>query len=348
MLIYNIPVMPLFASIDVGSNTLRLLIGKFVDSRIIDIYTDRKTTRLGNMVDQTGMLQPENYAASLQALRQFSSVIRQYGVRHISTVATSALREAHNSDTFIKQVREETGIHIEVISGEREAQLTLKGILHAFSPGETGTVRTAHATLPWGNAEGSRGHSFFIMDIGGGSTEWIVYEGDNRNAMGSLPSGVITLAQKYITTDPVSADNIGQLNQAIRLVLEDLGTNIRNLITASTRFIGTGGTFTTIASVDLELDSYSREKIHLHRIPINALLRMQRRFLHLSLSERKKIPGLEPERADLIIPGLQFTMKVMEILKFHELIISDYGLLEGALLEMKEALEEGLQETGES
>jgi exopolyphosphatase / guanosine-5'-triphosphate,3'-diphosphate pyrophosphatase len=340
--------MSLFASIDVGSNTLRLLIGKFVDNRLIDIYTDRKITRLGNMVNQTGTLQPENVAASLQALLQFSSVVHQYGVRHIRTVATSALREARNSDAFIKQVREETGIHMEVISGEREAQLTLKGILHAFSPGETGTALTAPAALPWGNAEGTCGHSLFVMDIGGGSTEWIVYQGADRNAMGSLPAGVIKLAQRHITADPVSADNIEQLNESIHLALEDLYTNTRNLITASTRFIGTGGTFTTIASVDLELDSYSREKIHLHRIPLNALLKMQRRFLHLSLSERKTIPGLEPERADLIIPGLQFTMKVMEMFNFHELTISDYGLLEGALLEMKEALEEGIQETDES
>lgn len=342
------PEMPLLASIDIGSNTLRLLIGKFAGNRIIDIYADRKITRLGSMVDQTGILQPDNVAASLQALRGFSSAMNRYGVRHIRTIATSALREARNSDVFIKRVRKETGIQIEVISGEKEAQLTLKGILHAFSPAETVAARPILPDLPWGNAEGSQRHSLFIIDIGGGSTEWIVYQGEDRNFMGSLPSGVIKLVRKCITTDPVSEPDIGQLNHEIGLLLKNLETNIKHLITGPALFIGTAGTFTTIASVDLGLDSYSREKIHLHRIPLPRLMKMQRNFLQLSLTERKKIKGLEPERADLIIPGLQFTMKVMELFRFRELIISDYGLLEGALLEMKEAIEEGLPETGKS
>jgi exopolyphosphatase/guanosine-5'-triphosphate,3'-diphosphate pyrophosphatase len=165
--------------------------------------------------------------------------------------------------------------------------------------------------------------------------------------MGSLPLGVIKLAQNCIHTDPVSADDIEHLNGEIRLVLEDLQTDMKNRISGTALFIGTGGTFTTIASVDLGLDDYSRNSIHLHRIPLTRLRTMQRRFLTLSLAERKTIQGLEPERADLIIPGLQFTMKVMEQFTFDALIVSDYGLLEGLLLEMKEAREESLQETGE-
>jgi exopolyphosphatase / guanosine-5'-triphosphate,3'-diphosphate pyrophosphatase len=345
MLIYNIPWMPLLSSIDVGSNTLRLLIGKFVDNRIVDVYSDRKITRLGSMVDRTRILRPENIALSLQTLREFSSVINRYGVRHVKTVATSALREAMNADTFIKRVWEETGIRIEVVSGEKEAQLILKGILHAFSPAG---VRAVHPLLPREGVKGASQHTLFIMDIGGGSTEWIVYQGEDRYVMGSLPAGVIKLAQKYIRTDPVSETDIKQLTHEIHRILEPLETELRHLITRYTLFIGTAGTFTTIASVDLGLASYSREKIHLHRIPFPGLMKMQREFLGVPLEERKKIQGLEPERADLIIPGLQFTMKVMELFRFRELIISDYGLLEGALLAMKETIEEGLPETGKS
>jgi len=333
MLIYNIPGMPLLSSIDVGSNTLRLLIAKFVGNRIIDVYSDRKITRLGSMIDRTRILRPENIALSLQALREFSSVINRHGVRHVKTVATSALREAVNADTFIKRVWEETGIRIEVISGEIEAQLILKGILHAFSPAG---VRTVHP------------HTLFIMDIGGGSTEWIAYQGEDRYVMGSLPAGVIKLARECIRTDPLSETDIKQLTHEIHRILAPLETEIRHLITRSTLFIGTAGTFTTLASVDLGLASCSREKIHLHRIPFPRLMKMQKEFLRLSLEERRKIQGLEPERADLIIPGLQFTMNVMELFRFRELIISDYGLLEGALLAMKETSEEGLPETGKS
>jgi len=334
-LIYNIPGMPLLSSIDVGSNTLRLLIATFVGNRIIDVYSDRKITRLGSMIDGTRTLRPENIALSLQALCEFSSVINRHGVRHVKTVATSALREAANADIFIKRAWEETGIRIEVISGEKEAQLILKGILHAFAPAG---VKAVHPLLP----------TLFIMDIGGGSTEWIVYQGEVRYVMGSLPAGVIKLARKCIRTDPVSETDIKQLTREIHRVLKPLEAELRHLITGATLFIGTAGTFTTIASVDLGLASYSREKIHLHRIPFPGLMMMQREFLRLSLEERKKIQGLEPERADLIIPGLQFTINVMELFHFRELIISDYGLLEGALLAMKETSEEGLPETGKS
>jgi exopolyphosphatase/guanosine-5'-triphosphate,3'-diphosphate pyrophosphatase len=348
MLIYTIPVMPLFASIDVGSNTLRLLIAKRTGHQIIDVFTSRKITRLGNMVHQTGMLQPENVAASLRVLREFSAKMDHHGVTDCRAIATSALREAQNSDLFIRQVKEETGIRIEIISGEEEAKLTLSGILHAFSPAVTEGVSRPVRNVPRRDVTGVWQHSLFIMDIGGGSTEWILYQGEDRKIMGSLPSGVIKLAQRCISSDPVSAEDIERLNQEIRPVLEVLHAFIDNRIPEATLFVGTGGTFTTIASVDLGLDAYVRESIHLHRMLLTRLRTMQHRFLKLSVAERKKIQGLEPGRADLIIPGVQFTMNVMELFNFRELIVSDYGLLEGALLAMKEACAESIPETGES
>jgi exopolyphosphatase / guanosine-5'-triphosphate,3'-diphosphate pyrophosphatase len=349
MLIYNIFAMPLFASIDAGSNTLRLLIAEFANNRLIHIHTDRKITRLGNMVALTGFLQPNNMAASLRALCGFTSVLKQYGVRHVRAVATSALREARNSGDFIKEVREETGLQIEIISGEKEAQLTLKGILYTFPLAEVEAIpRYPLTALPQGAAKTPPQSSLFIMDIGGGSTEWIFYQDEDRCVMGSLPSGVIKLVQKCITTDPVSESDLERLNQEIQLRLQGLEVNIKHLITGNTLLIGTGGTFTTIGSVDLGLASYSREKIHLHRITLAGLMKMQHTFLQLALSERAEIQGLEPERADLIIPGVQFTMKVMELFRFSELLISDCGLLEGALIEMKESIEEGFSEAGKS
>lgn len=326
---------------------MRLLIARFFNGRITDIYAGRKITRLGSMVDQTGMLQPDTMTSSLKALREFSSLIRRHGAGYVRAVGTSALREARNADIFLTRVKEETGIAVEVISGEEEARLTLKGVLHAFLPAETATTRST----PYSRFERRANHllqgPFLIMDIGGGSTEWIYCEAEDRNSiMGSLPSGVIKLARKCITSDPVSAQDIEKLNGEIESVLDDLKKAIVHLNRKPAQFVGTGGTFTTLASVDLGLISYSREKIHLHRIPISRLIPMRNIFLLRSLRERKNIQGLEAERADLIIPGVQFTMKMMELFRFRELIISDYGLIEGALLEMREAIEESLPEAG--
>ena len=340
--------MPLFASIDVGSNTLRLLIGKFVGNHIRDVYTRRETTRLGSLVDQTRMIQPETMEASLRALRGFASAIDRLQVKQVRAIGTSALREAGNSAIFMERTRRETGVPIEVISGEEEARLTLRGIIHAFSAPET---KARHGLVSAGlpdTARRSQQRSLFIMDIGGGSSEWIVYNGEDKYSMGSLPSGVIKLAQHCIKADPPTRDDIVRLDGDIDVALGNLYANAASLLPENALFVGTGGTFTTIASVDLGLTAYSRKKIHLHRITLSRLRRMQEEFLRLSLMDRKHIRGLEPGRADLIIPGVQFTMKVMELYRFQKLIVSDYGLLEGALLEMKEARGKGIPEAGKS
>jgi len=322
--------MSLLAVIDVGSNTIRLLIGEIEDHKITDVYSDRKITRLGNKVDQTGRLQDENMRASLAVLREFSSLLAGYRVERVRAVATSALREASNSDSFVKEVLDNTGIPIEVIPGEKEAELTLKGVL---------------LSLP-DSVPGGPGSSF-IVDIGGGSTEWILH-GDNLLDMGSIPVGVIKLTRKFIKTDPLSRADIAHLDREIISLLNGLETRVGQHINGHTHFIGTAGTFTTIASVDLGLDAYSREKIHLHRISLENLRAMSENLLSLTLEERKKVRGLEPERADLIIPGLQFTIKIMDFFRFNELTISDYGLLEGLLSETKETIGKGISEAGKS
>jgi exopolyphosphatase / guanosine-5'-triphosphate,3'-diphosphate pyrophosphatase len=139
---YNIT-MSLRASIDVGSNTLRLLIAEVRDNKIIDVYSDRKITRLGAGIDGAGRLRDKNMEDSLTALKGFSAVIAKYGVGDIRAVATSAIREAANADIFIKKALNETGIAIEVIPGVKEAELTLKGILLSFESTKPGISFTS-------------------------------------------------------------------------------------------------------------------------------------------------------------------------------------------------------------
>jgi exopolyphosphatase/guanosine-5'-triphosphate,3'-diphosphate pyrophosphatase len=308
--------MSLSAAIDVGSNTLRLLIAETRDNRIYDVLYKRTLTRLGTGIDQTGRLSVASADLSLAVLKEFSSLISSYHVHHVRTVATSALREASDADIFIQRVQAETGIIIEVISGEKEAELTLRGVLLSFPEPSTTSAQ-----------------SFLIVDIGGGSTEWIFYKNNCCLDKGSMPVGVIKLYRKCIKTDPISQSDISELNNEIVPHVQALSKKARS-IDPQTLLIGTAGTFTTLGAIDLELDTYSREKIHLHRLSLSTLYKMRDTLFSLSLEERKTIRGLEPERADLIIPGIQFTIKLMDLLQFHEFTISDYGLLEGALLDI--------------
>jgi exopolyphosphatase / guanosine-5'-triphosphate,3'-diphosphate pyrophosphatase len=332
--------MSLLASIDVGSHTLRLLIGKIEGNKLIDVFSDRIITRLGYKVDQTGKLQDENIEISLSGLKKFSTIISQYEVRHVKAVATSAVREASNSEIFLKRAYDETGISVEMIPGLKEAELTLRGILNSLPEYDS----PPPPLFPDGRRGQRDRHPMFIVDIGGGSTEWILYRDQDHFDMGSIPIGLIKLGRNFTKTGPISEDELKYFESIIIPVVEDCKNKTRNLMTSHTRFIGTAGTFTSIASMDLGLLAYSREKIHLHTIRLPNLQALGNRLAALSLKNRKKIKGLEPERADLIIPGIQFTIMIMKSLGFHELIISDYGLIEGALFD----IEKNISETGKS
>ncbi|MBA3070665.1 MAG: exopolyphosphatase, partial [Nitrospirae bacterium] len=208
----------------------------------------------------------------------------------------------------------ETGINIEVISGEEEAELTAQGVM--FDLPET--------------------DSSLIVDIGGGSAEWIFCRNSSPAEMGTIPTGVVKLFDNHIKSDPPSKDDILYLKKESDTVLSRLKTKMGHLINSRTVFIGTAGTITTLASIDIGLEVYDHEKIHRHNISLEKLYDISGRLISIPLSERKKMIGLEPERADLIIPGILFTINIMELFGFTNILVSDNGLLEGALIKLSE------------
>ncbi len=306
--------MPLLASIDVGSNTIRLLIGRVENKKIVRLRCEMVITRLAEGIAETELLKAENMEKSLSVLKEFSSLISTCNVPHIKAIGTSALREAKNSEEFISRVMSGTGIKIEVISGHEEARLTAKGVLLDFP----------------------KSGSSFIVDIGGGSTEWILCENSSPAEMGTIPTGVVKLFDNHIKSDPPSKQDVTSLNNEAEDILNKLKIKIGNHLTNKTVFIGTAGTITTLASIDLGLETYDHEKIHMHIIPPQRLYAISDMLMGISLSGRKKLKGLEPERADLIIPGILFTIKIMEVFGFKDMLVSDNGLLEGILIRLSE------------
>lgn len=304
----------LLSSIDVGSNTIRLLIGRVENRRITRLRTGMVITRLAAGIGETGLLNADNMEKSVSVLKAFSDIISVYGISHIRAVGTSALREAENSEEFMRRVLSETGINIEVISGEEEAELTARGVLFDLE---------------------KRDESF-IVDIGGGSAEWIFCRNSSPAEMGTIPTGVVKLFDNHIKSDPPSKDDILSLKKESDTVLSRLKTKMGHLINSRTVFIGTAGTITTLASIDIGLEVYDHEKIHRHNISLDKLYDISGRLISIPLSERKKMIGLEPERADLIIPGILFTINIMELFGFDNILVSDNGLLEGALIKLSE------------
>lgn len=304
----------LLSSIDVGSNTIRLFIGRVENRKIIRLRTGMVITRLAAGIGETGLLNADNMEKSVSVLKAFSDIISVYGISHIRAVGTSALREAKNSEEFMRRVLSETGINIEVISGEEEAELTAKGVLFDLEKRDAS----------------------FIVDIGGGSTEWIFCRNSSPTELGTIPTGVVRLSDNHIKSDPPSKADILSLKKESDTVLSGLKTQMGHLINSRTVFIGTAGTITMLASIDIGLEVYDHEKIHRHNISLKKLYDISGRLISIPLSERKKMIGLEPERADLIIPGILFTINIMELFGFDNILVSDNGLLEGALIKLSE------------
>lgn len=303
-----------FAAIDVGSNTIRLLIGNIRNNRVNRIYSGRITTRLAEGVVNTGRLKNDNIEKSVSTIKEFYSLISGCGIKNIRAVGTSAIREAENSKEFADMVFNETGIKVERITGIEEARLTAKGLLFGIN-------KTSGPLL--------------IIDIGGGSTEWIIQGNllsEDRLLFNSLPAGVVKLLERFIKTDPPTPDELSAINNEIDAILANDKLKTTTHLSEGL-LIGTGGTITTLASIDLGLDEYDGEKVHMHVIPLQKLLILRDMLISQPFDKRKEIKGLEPGRADLIIPGILLTIRVMETLGFKEITVSDYGLLEGILLE---------------
>lgn len=299
------------AAIDVGSNTIRTLIGTFRDGKLRRLFSDRNVTRLDEGIKETGYLKEKNIELSINALRNISKIISNYKVIDVRAVGTEALRVAKNSHDFIERVFRETGIRIRIISGEEEARLTVRGVLSGLD------VRDS-----------------LIIDIGGGSTEWVIYD-SKRSSVSyceSIPIGVVSLFEDHIKHDPPTHGELKTLEHYIEGPILQLLAGLPGKPTGA-NLIGTGGTITTLAAIDLSLDNYQPEIVHGHLLSLDRLKDMRNKLISLPISLRKDIKGLERERADLIIPGIILTIKIMDIFQFDEMIVSDYGLLEGLLLE---------------
>ena len=219
----------ILAGIDIGTNTLRLLVAEIGRGSFRELYADRRITRLGQGLDHSGMIDPAAGERSVKILLDFAAGIRRYGARHIDAIGTSALRNASNTPEFLTTVKEKTGLDIRVISGEEEARLSLLGV--GYSLKAAGIARSS-----------SHGPSC-VVDIGGGSTEVIISPGAGASVIASLPLGAVYLTERFLKHDPPSPDELDRLRAAVR---DELDSRAGQLGSATSGlFIGTAGTITT-------------------------------------------------------------------------------------------------------
>ncbi len=310
---YRRKVMKPYAAIDIGTNSIRLLIAYVDKDRIVKCYKDLETTRIGENVDKSGVLSEAAMERSIKAITNFVQRVRQNRIDNLQVIATSAVRDAQNRDAFIQKVKAAANVDIDVISGEREAYLGFLGVLKGSKDPD---------------------EKILVIDIGGGSTELIIGNPAGIQQLMSLNLGAVRMTEKYITVDPITRAEMEQLIEGIDTVAEDA---IKILKKHSVdRVIGIGGTATTLGAMHKKLEVYDREQIHNLDISTQQLKDLWEMVAGSTLTERKQMKGLHPKRADVITAGITILDRLLTKLGFASIRISEYDNLEGLVFEQVE------------
>lgn len=283
-------------AIDVGTNSCRLLIAEKKEEKLTPLCRGLETTRLGENLLKTGEIGENALERTCRALNKFKKLLADYGTCRYRAVATSALREAKNRKQVLEAVLLACGIEVEVITGEEEAYLSYLGVEKGLS--------LEHPPL--------------VADLGGGSTEFIL----GRSFMLSLPLGAVRATEGNM--------DISMMKEVLKpLVNTGIDFSFYPLVMV-------GGTATTLAAIKLKLEEYSPSLVHGQVLHYEEILEIYRLLTSLSLEERKKLPGLQPSRADIIPKGVQAVLAIMEVLGKDRIIVSEADLMEGMIWEMLE------------
>jgi len=301
------------ATVDLGSNTVRLLVADVTGpGRWRAIEADQVVTRLGEGLAASGRLGDAPSARTAAAVTQYVERARRAGAERIAIVATSAVREAANGREFAATLAQATGERVEIITGQREAALTVAGVLAGV-----GDVMGATPTV--------------VFDIGGGSTEYILTRAGAVAAAVSLRLGVVDLTERHpfpARVEPARFQAL--LDEVGRRLGSEIPSDIRDA--RGVRLVGTAGTATTLAALDLGLVTYDAGRVQGHTLTRAALEAQLARLSALTVEERAALPCLERGRADLIVPGTAIVLATLSLLAVDRMVVSDWGLREGIVM----------------
>jgi exopolyphosphatase/guanosine-5'-triphosphate,3'-diphosphate pyrophosphatase len=303
----NVPVK--LASIDIGTNSTLLLVAEYDGTELYPIVNRAEITRLGQAVNKTRRLAPEAAERTFKVLSRYKELCNRHDVAHVSIGGTSALRDAANGQDFLDRVHDELGWDIQVLTGNLEAELTFLSTSNEFDE--------IHS-------------DYLVADIGGGSTEFIHGDKKHIHFKKSVDFGTVRFTEKFIRHDPPTDQEIENLRQAVQ---ESVHSNLEQLKISpdNTIFIGVAGTVTTLQAVEQEMTEYNESMIHRSQLSQAQVEALFEKFCSLPLKKRKKLPGLQPQRADVIIAGNIIVQEIMKHFAFSSMYISDRGVRYGLM-----------------
>lgn len=293
------------AAFDCGTNSIRLLIADIDGTSFREIFRGMEIVRLGQGVDKTGEFHPDAIARTFAGVDLFVNEIRRRGVEKIRFCATSATRDAKNRDIFLDGVYERIGVYPEVISGDEEAALSFQG---------------ASRELPASQSP------FLVVDIGGGSTEF-VFGHEKVEAAKSVNIGCVRMSERHFHTDPPSLEEINLAITDIQAAIKTAAEVVP--ITEAKTLIAVAGTATTVAAAALGLDQYDPYSIHLSRIPAEKVHEISQMFLSMTHAERAALGYMHEGRVDVITAGALVLSQIIEATGAKEFVASESDILDG-------------------
>src|SRR6202158_3789596 len=301
--------MPTFAAVDIGSNSVRLKIARLQAGRLRSLHEDREVTRLGEGVFGSGFLTPDSIAETVKVLRRFHRATQQIVTDSVRVVATSALRDARNSQAFLQWVRSATGWRVEIISGVEEARLMHLGLVSSGRVDRSPTL---------------------MMDLGGGSCELTVTQGGHIRDAVSLPLGAVRLTNEFLRHDPTRK---GELKRLRGFVTREVNRIIDRIATAKVKtVIATSGTAAALTAVA----SHMRRGVNRQRLTVSSaeMERLAKPLGSLPVAERRKIEGIGPRRGGVIGAGATVYQELLDRLRLKGFRYSPLGLRDGILAQM--------------
>lgn len=298
------------AGIDIGTLTCRLLIADLPPAGPLkELCSERRILRLGEGVDQSKRLKREAMDRVVQCIKEWREVIGRYQVQACAAVATSAVRDAQNRQEFLDRIKAETGLVVEVLTGAEEAERTMLGVRSGLAP----AIKNVLA-----------------LDIGGGSTEFILARQGERPVVRSIDIGVVRLSERLLHHDPPTSEEVGQARDWVR---RETAEALAGMERAGCTFVGTAGTITSLAAMAQQLPAYEPARIHNYRLLLQTVADLEQQLLSRSKAARAGMPGLEKNREDVIASGAIILRTVMDTLREQQCLVSDLGLREGVLIE---------------
>jgi exopolyphosphatase/guanosine-5'-triphosphate,3'-diphosphate pyrophosphatase len=304
---------PRVAVIDMGSNSTRLLVADVKHGTVREVTRQTRITRLAQGVDATGRLADEAVERVLAALADYRAEIDRLGAESVTALATSAVRDAANGEEFRTLLRERFGFDARILSGDEEARLSFLGATSARRRGGDPTL---------------------VLDIGGGSTEFVVgVPGEPPMFHVSAQAGAVRQTERYITADPPPPADLERLATEVRGIIEDAVPEDLRRSTGSG--IAVAGTATSVAAIDQELAPYDPERVHGYRLELGAVEQALAHLAAIPEAERREVRGLHPDRAPTIVAGVVILIEAMRAFGLEAIETSEADILYGAALSDK-------------